>query len=53
MTRPDEYRRFAKECLEMARSAKDERTRATLLLMAQVWLRLAEEKVRRGTDEKV
>ena len=35
------------------RSAKDERTRATLLLMAQVWLRLGEEKVSRGTDEKV
>jgi hypothetical protein len=52
MTSPEEYRRFAKE-LEMTRSAKDERTRATLLLMAQVWLRLAEEKVRSGIDEKV
>jgi len=53
MTSPEEYRRFAKECLEMARSAKDERTRATLHLMAQVWFRLAEEKVSSGTHEKV
>jgi hypothetical protein len=39
--------------MEMARSFKDEGTRATLLLMAQVWLRLAEEKVSSSTDEKV
>jgi hypothetical protein len=39
--------------LETARSAKDERGRATLLLMAQVWSRLAEEKVSSDADEKV
>jgi hypothetical protein len=37
----------------MARSAKDEQTRAILSLMAQVWFRLAGEKVSSGTDEKV
>jgi hypothetical protein len=53
MTTSQKYWRFAQECMEMARSFKDEGTRATLLLMAQVWLRLAEEKVSSGTDEKV
>ena len=51
MSREEAYRRFAKECLEMARSIKDERTRATLLQMAQVWARLAEEKADATSDE--
>jgi hypothetical protein len=54
MTSPEKYRHFAQECLEMARSAKDERTRAIFSLMAQVWFRLAEEKASSGSsDEKV
>jgi hypothetical protein len=40
----EEYRRFARECLEMAQSTEDEQTRAVLLHMAQVWLRLAEAR---------
>jgi hypothetical protein len=36
MTNPEKYRHFAQECLEMARSANDERTRAIFSLMAQV-----------------
>ena len=40
----EEYRRFAAECLKMARSAIDDQTRAVLSQMAQVWFRLAEEK---------
>ncbi len=44
MTSPEKYRRFAQECLEIARSAKDERTRSILSQMAAVWFRLAEEK---------
>jgi len=44
MSNPEQYRRFAKECLEMARAAQDERTRAILSQMAQVWFRLAEER---------
>ena len=38
----EDYRRFAQECLEMARTAEDPQVRATLLHMAQVWFRLAE-----------
>jgi hypothetical protein len=43
MGRSEEYRRFAQECLEMARTTEDHQTRAVLLQMAQVWFRLAEE----------
>jgi hypothetical protein len=42
--RPEQYRRFAQECLELAASATDDRTRAILSQMAQVWFRLAAEK---------
>jgi hypothetical protein len=52
MTSSEKYRRFAQECLEMARSTKDERTRAIFSQMAAVWFRLAEEKTNSGTDEK-
>jgi hypothetical protein len=47
----EEYRRLARACLELASRAEDERARASLLHMAQVWLRLAEERVNK-TDEK-
>jgi hypothetical protein len=49
--RSEEYRRFAHECLVLARDAEDERARASLLHMAQVWFRLAEERVNE-TDER-
>ena len=42
MAGAEDYRRFAQECLEMARTAEDPQVRATLLHMAQVWFRLAE-----------
>ena len=51
MTKSGEYRRFAHECLVLARDAEDERARASLLHMAHVWFRLAEEHVNE-TDEK-
>jgi hypothetical protein len=44
LPKSDQYRRFAQECLEMARAA-DEQTRAVLVQMAQVWFRLAEESL--------
>lgn len=44
MAKSDEYRGFAQECLEMSKTVKDERSRAVLIQMAQVWLRLADEK---------
>jgi hypothetical protein len=51
VARSEEYRRFAQECLVLARNAEDERTRALLLHMAQVWFRLAEERTNE-TDER-
>jgi hypothetical protein len=39
-----EYRRFAQECLEISKTVQDERSRALLIHMAQVWLRLADEE---------
>ena len=38
----DEYRRYPRECLEMASAMKESRARASLLQMAQVWFRLAD-----------
>ena len=51
MTKSGEYRRFAQECLVLVRDAEDERARASLLHMAQVWFRLAEEHANE-TDER-
>jgi hypothetical protein len=45
MPQTDEYRRFAQECLEMSKTVQDERSRAVLIQMAQVWFRLAQEKL--------
>jgi hypothetical protein len=42
--RSDKYRRFAQECLEMARTSESEQTRVVLIQMAQVWFRLAEAR---------
>jgi hypothetical protein len=47
----EQYRRLAQACLEIARNAEDERARASLRHMAQVWFRLAEERVNE-VDEK-
>jgi hypothetical protein len=44
MSRSEQYRRFARECMEMACVFGSERNRAALIHMAQVWLRLAEEQ---------
>ncbi len=42
MERSDKYRRFARECLEMAQTVASECSRLALIHMAEVWLRLAE-----------
>ena len=44
MDRSDQYRRFAQECLEMARTSELDQTRVVLIQMAQVWFRLAEAR---------
>ena len=41
---------YAKECLKIAHSATDERTRAIFSQMAQVWFRLAEEKTKSNNE---
>ena len=51
MGKLDEYRRFARECLEMARTFGNDQARAVLIQMAQVWARLADDKRNEG-DEK-
>jgi hypothetical protein len=43
LSKSEQYRRFARECLEMADEASDRRAQALLIHMAQVWLRLAQE----------
>ena len=42
MDRSDQYRRFAQECLAMARTSESDQTRVVLIQMAQVWFRLAQ-----------
>ena len=42
--RAKKYRRYAEECLDMAARAEDENARSVLMLMAQAWHRLAQEK---------
>jgi hypothetical protein len=41
--RSEDYRRYAEECLRLGQTTDNQLTRATLLQMAQVWLRLAEQ----------
>jgi hypothetical protein len=51
VSKSDQYRRLARACLVLARDAEDERARVSLLHMAQVWFRLAEERTNE-TDER-
>ena len=39
--RAEEYRRYARQCLEVAPAFQDEEARASLLGIARAWLRLA------------
>jgi hypothetical protein len=43
MGKPEEYRRYAQECLELASNLRVPRARAALQHMAHVWVRLAQE----------
>ncbi len=51
MDRSDRYRRFARECLELAKTAMSERSKATLLQMAYMWNRLADAHDRLADSE--
>jgi hypothetical protein len=57
MSRSDDYRRFAAECLKIAHDAEDEQQRATFVEMARVWSALAQRgetnaDCNGGIDEK-
>jgi hypothetical protein len=48
MSRSDEYRRFAAECLKIAHAAEDREYRITFLKMAEVLLDLARKEEAKG-----
>jgi hypothetical protein len=52
VAKSEQYRRYAQGCLLLARNAEDERARASLLHMAQVWFRLAEECVNESVERQ-
>ncbi len=41
MTTPEEYRRYADECMKWAREAKSDKDRETFLELASAWLQAA------------
>jgi hypothetical protein len=43
MGKPEEHRRYAQECLQLASALRVPRARAALHHMAQVWVRLAQD----------
>lgn len=45
LSKAQQYRQYARECLEMAREASEFNVRAVLNHMAAVWLRLADQHV--------
>jgi hypothetical protein len=47
MPNPEEYRRYAKLCDDLANSANDKLERGTLLQIANQWRRLANHRVKR------
>jgi hypothetical protein len=44
METPNEYQRFAQECLRLAQAAETEKARQILEEMAAVWNKLAEDR---------
>ena len=49
MSKSDQYRRFAAECLKMAQNSETEQQRSIFLQMASAWLALA-QKDQTNTD---
>ena len=47
----EDYRRFAEECVQLARSVASPQSQAMLLHMAEVWFRLAQEHVRDAAEK--
>jgi len=52
MAKSDEYRRYAAECLELAKITDNPTSKAVLLQMAQTWSRLANKNDRRDSTDK-
>lgn len=52
MGKSEVYRRFAVECLEMARTMDSEHDRAILIDMARLWSRLAEYAVQSAARQE-
>ena|SRR5215472_15602391 len=50
-SKAEEYRRLAQECLAASRTVSTEEARTSLVAMAQVWKRLADEQDQ-GTEPK-
>lgn len=42
LSQSEQYRRYARKCLEMADEATDRSVQAVMIHMAQVWVRLAQ-----------
>lgn len=43
MSKSEQYRRYARKCLEAADEATERRVKAVMIHMAQVWIRLAQD----------
>jgi hypothetical protein len=50
--KPEDYRRYAAECLRIAQEFRGQAEAALLLEMAERWRGMAEEAERRGTTRK-
>jgi hypothetical protein len=51
METPQDYQKFADECLRLAKQANNGAHKAILEQMAEVWLRLAKESKRKRLQE--
>ena len=43
LSKSEQYRRYARKCLEVADEATERRVKALMIHMAQVWMRLAQD----------
>ena len=43
LSKSEQYRRYARKCLEVADEATERRGKAVMIHMAQVWIRLAQD----------
>jgi hypothetical protein len=51
MDKSEAYRRFAAQCLEMARTMNSQHDRAVMLEMARLWSRLAEHAMQSRKED--